>query len=92
VLRAGTRVEAPLEPAQLALELAPAVEALAWQSSTSQRLADRATGLALVRAIAEAAGQGERCNVLEGLLETLGDVPELELAEARRIEHEPASR
>src|SRR4029078_7475400 len=79
VLRAGTRAEPPLEPAQLALELPPAVKAVTWQSPAPKRLADRAAGLALVGAVAEAAGQSQRGHVLEGLLETLRDVPELQL-------------
>jgi hypothetical protein len=91
VFGAGPCIEAALEPAELALELAPAVEALAWQSSASQRLADCAAGLALVRAVAEAAGRGQRRHVLEGLLEALRDVPELQLAEARRVEYEPTA-
>jgi hypothetical protein len=91
VLGAGPCIEAALEPAELALELAPAVETLAWQSSASQRLADCAAGLALVRAVAEAACCRQRSDVLEGLLEALRDVPELQFAQARRVEHEPAA-
>ena len=45
-----------------------------------------------MRAVAEATGRGECGHVVERLLETLGDVPELQLAQAWRVEHEPASR
>src|SRR5262249_19707214 len=90
VLGSRARVEAALEPAKLALKLAPAVETLPRERSAPTRLADCAAGLALVRAIAEATGRGQRGHVLEGLVEPLGDVPELQLAQARRIEHQPA--
>ena len=48
MLGAGARVKAPLEPAELALELAPAVEALSGQRAAAERLANGAPGLALV--------------------------------------------
>src|SRR5262249_53036388 len=58
VLGSRARVEAALEPAKLALKLAPAVETLPRERSAPKRLADCAAGLALVRAIAEATGRG----------------------------------
>src|SRR5213592_972607 len=81
VLGAGARVEAPLEPAELALELAPAVESLPRQRPAPQRLRHGAAGLALVRAVAVPTRRSRGCDVVERLLEHLGDDPELQLAQ-----------
>jgi hypothetical protein len=48
MLGAGARVKAPLEPAELALELAPAVETLSRERAGAECLANGAAGLALV--------------------------------------------
>jgi hypothetical protein len=71
MLGAGTGVETPLQAGELALELAPALVALPRERAIAKRLSDRATRLALVGAVGEPAGGGQRGDVLEGLLEAL---------------------
>ena len=78
------------EPLELALQLAPALVALEVERPVRERRAHRAARLLRVRAVGEAALRRERLDVSERGLEAGVRVPELQLAHARRVEHEPA--
>src|SRR5438132_10778501 len=69
------RVLLPLEPLELALQLAPALEPLDVERACSERGAHCAARLARVRAVGEPALGGERLDVRERGLETLVSAP-----------------
>src|SRR5207244_9448645 len=77
---------------QLALELAPAVEPLARQLAGLHRREHGAARLVHVRAVAEAAIGCELLDVGKGRVQRgSADVPQLKLAEAGRVDYEPAA-
>src|SRR5918999_3911846 len=91
-LLAGVRLE-PLvlahgEGMELALKLAIARIAVAVERSVGERAAHSASGLPFVAAVVEVTLLRERLDVTEGRVETLADVPELELAHAGCIEQQ----
>lgn len=81
-----------LQHPELTLELAVAREPLRRERPAVDRRGHRAAGLGLVRAVGEAALQRQRLDVLERLPHPLAGLPELELAQAGRVEDEPAAR
>src|SRR6188508_2250909 len=82
-----------LQPGELALELAVALQALGGERSRADGSAHRASRLGLVGAVVEAAGRCQRGYVLERLSDsTVRLAPELELAQSRRVDHEAAAR
>src|SRR5206468_3601514 len=85
-------VELSLQMRELALELDVALPALVRQRARCERGADRTPGLDAVRAVGEAALEREARDVVESLLEPVARFPELELPQARRIDHDPALR
>src|SRR6185437_9714925 len=92
LLRREARVLSDRERAQLALELAVALEPLARQPAVGERRSDRTARLALVAAVREAAARGQLGDVGERLVERLLAGPELELAHPRRVEQDRAAR
>src|SRR5262245_17065901 len=90
LLQAREIVLAEMELPQLALELAVALQAPGRQLAALRRGFDGAAGLALVPAIGEAAALGERLDVGEGGLDALVSLPELDLAQARRVDDQAA--
>src|SRR2546425_13055303 len=77
---------------QLTLELAPALVPLRVERAGRERGANGAARLLPVRAVREAAFRDQRLNVIEGCFQPVIGVPELQLAQSRRIEHKPAAR
>src|SRR5262245_46225555 len=74
---------------QLALELAPAVQTLVRQFPGLDRGEDGAFGLVRMGAVGEAAVRGELLDVREGRVQSgRVDVPELQLSQAGRVDHE----
>src|SRR5262245_17799630 len=91
LLQAGQSVLAEAGRLQLALELAPALQALGRKLAARDGLFDSAAGLAAVAAVAEAAARGQLLDVGEGGAETLLSLPELELAHAGGVQDQPAA-
>src|SRR5581483_4607385 len=83
-------VAARLERLELALELDVALPPVDRQRAVRERLADRAAGLAVVRAVREAAPPRDLLDVAEGLLQV--GVPELQLTDPGRVEDDAAAR
>src|SRR5438105_13582070 len=83
-------VAAGLDRLQLALQLDVALPALLGERPVRERLANRAAGLAIVVAVGEPAAARDLFDVAEGALEI--GVPQLELADARRVEDDTARR
>src|SRR5262245_41036462 len=77
-----------LEPVQLALELGVALPGLGVERPVRKRGLDRAAGLAVVRAVGEAAPGGELLDVRERALDPVAGLPELELPHARGVEQD----
>src|SRR6185312_13649751 len=75
LLRAGAGVVADLEVAQLALEVAEALQAGRVECTRPDRLADGAAGLGAVLAVAELAPPGQPVEILEGAVEPLRRIP-----------------
>ena len=76
----------------LALQLGEAGGPLGRQAAGGHRRLDRAAGLLVVGAVAEAAQLGQRGDVGEGALEALVAAPEPQLAHARGVDDEAALR
>src|SRR6266540_2694662 len=77
---------------ELALQLPVALQTLGRKRAGADRLAYGAPRLRLVAAVVEAAFGLELGDVVEGLGQSVRALPELELAEPRRVDHEPAIR
>src|SRR6266511_5571715 len=77
---------------ELALQLPVALQTLGRKRAGADRLAYGAPRLRLVAAVVEAAFGLELGDVVEGLGQPVRALPELELAEPRRVDHEPAVR
>src|SRR3954454_12649759 len=80
-----------VELPQLALELAEALQTLRRQRATHGRGLDGAAGLPLMLAVAEAALLPQLFDLREGRLDPLVPFPELDLAQARRIDEQAAA-
>src|SRR6266545_3936287 len=89
--QAGEPVLAEADLRQLALELAPALQAFGRELTARHGRFHRASGLAAVTAVAEAAPRGQLLDLGEGGAEPLAGLPELQLAHARRVEDETAA-
>ena len=85
------RVLADLQGAHLGPELAKALQARGVEPPLLDRGTDRAAGLVRVAAVREAAGGEEPAHVLEGRVEARPVGPELDLAQARRVEEQGAA-
>src|SRR4051812_20611826 len=70
-LRARERIDPALVVGGFALEFPPALEAIGRQRPVQQGGGDRATGLAVVTAIAEPAASDQLVEVGEGLVEPI---------------------
>src|SRR5437879_182043 len=86
VLLAHALVLLSREPAQLALQLAPAREPIGIQRSGLRRGAHGASGLAHVTAIGESTLARQRVDLGERALERRLVRPELQLAHAGRVD------
>ena len=89
---AGDAVLLALLVSELALQLLEALPAACVEIAGLQRLAHRAARLVGVAAVAEAAGAGERLNVLECGREALVGVDQAEFPHAGRVQHQRPGR
>src|SRR4029077_12797162 len=79
-----------LDRLQLALQLQIALPALGCERALRKGVAYRAARLLVVCAVGEAAAPGDLLDVAERQVEI--GVPELQLADPRRVEHDSAQR
>ena len=81
-----SRVRHRLVAVRLGAKLAIAFPSVLRQNARCQRIGHRATGLARVRAIAEAAFGGKRGDLAEDFADALRSCPELQFAHTRSID------
>src|SRR2546426_1162945 len=84
------RVVSPLEVSQFAFELAMAAQSCGSEQTRFDGVKHGAPRLRLVLAIGEPAPRRNLLNVCEGLTQTLVAVPQLEFAQARRVDDQAA--
>ena len=92
MLGLGAGVDLAFGAGELALELLVAGEPIAAQAPVVDGGPDRATGLALVAAVAESTCGGELGDVVEGDLDPVVRAGDLQRADARRVDQEGAAR
>ena len=88
MLGPGPRVALARRPCQLALELPVAGEPVLVEPAVGERRADRAAGLALVAAVAEAARRRDVGDVVEGGLDALVGAEDLERPDPGRVDEQ----
>ena len=84
-------IRADRDRPQLALQLDPASVALGGELARGERRIHRASWLGRVRAVVEATVRRQRLHVGERLVDAAA-IPQLQLANARRVDHDAAAR